>query len=501
MVYFTTFASITLFSLFAYFLLETNDLLGGTRYLQVVSSPLRVWSQGKETVDDIRQAKVGQTERHSQQSRDKFNIFQHTGGIGPYIEHSGVGISVEPPETCVVKQVHVLARHTERYPTPEKTFSSTVNKLKSAEQVNGTLEFIKDYTFFVTDPAKQYGRLTWTGPYNGMDEAKNMGSKYRTRYQDLFSQYTDNVLPIFTSSSSRVIATAKQFGVGLFRNPDWESNEGRLIVVSESPKSGGDSLTPDKGCGAYDKEYKHMNYHKFFHQFFAKALKRIQSQTSAAVTFQDVQNLMEICYFEFNTKSDSQFCGIFNPDEHVAYGYTRALRYFYRNGPGNPNSANMGSVYANATVHLLNQEEDVLPFYFSFSHDTHLNFFYALLGMFSDGQPDLPYKYMSATHPWVNSVLTPMGAHIAIEKLSCEEDYGQHGNYVRFVINDAVIPYHGCQSGPGYSCPLSEFTKDIQDRIASNPYSICKRDKLPNHISFFWNWASHENIVEEPEIL
>lgn len=454
-----------------------------------------------QPIDDIRSFKVGQKSLYSQKSRDKFNMFQHTGGLGPYIEHSGFGISVEPPEFCTVEQVHVLARHTERYPTPEKTFHATVNKLKGT--THGSLEFLNDYKFFITEPSKQYGRLTWTGPYNGMDEAKRLGEKYRLRYKSLLNQFrldSTEGLPIFTSSSSRVIATAKQFGLG-FLGYDWEADEGKLVIVSESASAGGDSLTPDKCCKNYDKEFEHMNYHRFFHKYFARTLTRLQAESSVELTYEDVQNLVEMCYFELNTKDDSQFCKIFDASEHVAYGYTRALRYFYRNGPGNPMSANIGSVYANATIKLLNEETADLPFYFSFSHDTHLNYFYALLGMFSDNQPPLPFHYMAVQHPWVDSILTPMGAHIAIEKLSCVENEIE-SKYVRFVINDAVIPYHECQSGPGYSCPLSSFTEDVSKRILDNPYSSsCEIDsKLPEHLSFFWNWRSHVN-KQEPEIL
>ena len=450
--------------------------------------------------EDVANFKVGQKSLYSQKSRERFNMFQHTGGLGPYIEHSGIGISVQPPDSCTVEQVHVLARHTERYPTPEKTFHATITKLKGT--TNGSLAFLDTYKFFITDPAKQYGRLTSTGPYNGIAEAKRMGEKYRKRYSSLWTKFQTpepKEIPIFTSSSSRVIATAEQFGNG-FLGSGWEQNGGKLVIVSESRSSGGDSLTPDKSCNPYDKEFQHLNYHKFFHKYFANTLVRLQAETSAEITFQDVQNMVEMCYFEINTKEDSEFCKIFTPDEHVAYGYTRALRYFYRNGAGNPLSANVGSIYANATVKLLNQDENDIPFYISFSHDTHLNFFYSLLGMFSDNHKPLPYHYMDALHPWVHSILTPMGAHIAIEKLSCVEN-NEEAKFVRFVINDAVIPYHDCQSGPGYSCPLPEFTKDITQRILENPYSGCNLDPtLPQHISFFWNWRSHVN-KQEPEIL
>jgi acid phosphatase len=189
---------------------------------------------------------------------NQFNLFQHTGGIGPYIQYSGFGIpfTAAPQLQCTIKQVHLLARHTERYPTPEKTFSCTIAKLQApGVERTGALKFLDTYKYFITDPHLQYGRLTYTGPYNGVDHARNIGKQFRNRYNDLYSNWTfskfsasnnaDNkVLPVFAGSSTRVLRTAELFMDGFFKPHEGQ----RLISIFESSSSGGDSLTPDKAC-------------------------------------------------------------------------------------------------------------------------------------------------------------------------------------------------------------------------------------------------------------
>ncbi|CDO55988.1 similar to Saccharomyces cerevisiae YBR092C PHO3 Constitutively expressed acid phosphatase similar to Pho5p [Geotrichum candidum] len=455
----------------------------------------------------------------SQVALDQFNLFQHTGGIGPYVQYKGFGLpfTTAPQLQCTLKQVHLLARHTERYPTPEKTFSRTIAKLQAPGiERTGALQFLDTYKYFITDPYAQYGRLTYTGPYNGVDHARNIGKQFRARYNNLYSNWTfsqfltsnnadKKVLPVFAGSSTRVLRTAELFMDGFF-----EPHEGkRLISISERPSSGGNSLTPDKACPKYDREHAHVNYHKFFKKYFAQTRARIQANLSwkeessaIEVTFEDTQNLIEMCYFELNTNATSDFCGLFTDDEHVLYGYTRALRYYYRNGPGNPLSANMGSIYAKGLYKLLTEPESssTLPFYFSFAHDTQLNFFLAFLGIFDGKDNVLDYESFDVLHPWVHGLLTPMGANIVFEKLACGDDGDA---FIRLIINESVIPIPGCQTGPGLTCPIEQFTKFLSDRMKEYPYvEVCGLDELlPTEIDFFWSWDEHINVVEDPEIL
>ena len=48
-----------------------------------------------------------------------WNILYHLGGNGPWVEkhEDVVGSGIAVPEGCQVEQVHMMARHAERYPT------------------------------------------------------------------------------------------------------------------------------------------------------------------------------------------------------------------------------------------------------------------------------------------------------------------------------------------------------------------------------------------------
>ena len=448
----------------------------------------------------------------SQVVLDQFNLFQHVGGIGPYVQYTGLGIpfTAAPQLQCTVKQVHLLSRHAERYPTSKTTLPTTIAKLQ-APKVNrtGALKFLDTYEYFVTDPHTQYDQLTYTGPYNGVDHARRVGKQFRARYNDLYSNWTSSqlsasknntVLPVFAGSSPRVLHTAGLFMEGFFKSQEGQ----KLISISENSSSGGNSLTPNEACSNYNKEHAHKNYHKFFEKYFVQTRERIQSELSwkeessaVNVTFDDTQNLIEMCYYELNTNATSNFCDLFTNDEHVLYGYTRALRYYYRNGPGNPLSANMGSIYAKGLYKLLTEPESssTLPFYFSFAHDTQLNFFLAFLGIFDGKDNVLDYESFDVLHPWVHGLLTPMGANIVFEKLACGDDGDA---FIRLIINESVIPIPGCQTGPGLTCPIEQFTKFLSDRIEKYPYvDECMLDEdLPTEIDFFWSWKQLNSTVD-----
>ncbi|KAF5099290.1 hypothetical protein D0Z00_001694 [Geotrichum galactomycetum] len=80
-----------------------------------------------------------------------------------------------------------------------------------------------------------------------------------------------------------------------------------------------------------------------------------------------------------------------------------------------------------------------------------------------------------------------MGATFVFEKLACGDDGDA---FIRLIINEAVIPIPGCQTGPGITCPINEFVKFLSKQIKKYPYvDACGLDKsLPTEIDFFWSW-------------
>ena len=63
---------------------------------------------------------------------------------------------------------------------------------------------------------------------------------------------------------------------------------------------------------------------------------------------------------------------------------------------------------------------------------------------------------------WQTSHVLPFLGHVAIERIGCDD--GQ--DYVRTIVNGAVQRLEHCQSGPGHSCPLKQFTAFVDERVA-----------------------------------
>ncbi|CAI4878849.1 CLL_collapsed_G0016060.mRNA.1.CDS.1 [Saccharomyces cerevisiae] len=75
-------------------------------------------------------------------------IFPFLGGSGPYYSFPGdYGISLDLPEGCEMKQVQMVGRHGERYPTVSKAKSIMATWYKLGNytgQFNGSLSFLND---------------------------------------------------------------------------------------------------------------------------------------------------------------------------------------------------------------------------------------------------------------------------------------------------------------------------------------------------------------------
>lgn len=414
-----------------------------------------------------------------------FNLFQHLGGNGPYLKFPSFGLDSETPETCSISQVHFLGRHSERYPTTNRgiQFEKTLEKLRDSNST-GPLSFLNSYRYFITDPKNQYEELTNSGPYNGQTHSFQRGVNFRHRYNYLF-ETINGVFPIFTSASHRDIETATFFSKGL------NMKELKIVVIPESESQGANSLTPDRSCRLYNSSTFQDGL--FFQSHFTHTLELLEKYTpNINLSLDDIKHLIELCAFEVTAVGSRVFCSIFSENDHIFNGYTRALYYFYKNGPGNPLSASIGSVYSNATLTLLENDTQDLPIYISFTHDSHINFFLSALGIF-DGKSPLSVNIIEENHPWVKGDLTPMGATIILEKLKC----GNSGEvFIRLIINDSVVPIGDCSNGPGESCPLENFIDIIRGK-SLNYGTACSLDpELPQYLSFFWDWKDDAEVIQ-----
>jgi acid phosphatase len=109
----------------------------------------------------------------------------------------------------------------------------------------------------------------------------------------------------------------------------------------------------------------------------------------------------------------------------------------------------------------------------SFTNDGQINQLAAVLGIFED-QPPLPGNMTLPNRKFKSSRITPMRGTIAFESLSCptSSSYPTCRNstsrsvvYMRIRLNEVVYPVLNCTSGPGSSCPLSQYQSIVKRKL------------------------------------
>ncbi|CAI7575601.1 unnamed protein product [Penicillium pancosmium] len=428
--------------------------------------------------------------------RKGWNLLQHLGGNGPWIEKiddRGESSNLAPPEGCSIEQVHLMSRHGERYPTNSagnrmliflSFIVSTINKFRPGHlelldrfkalrvPLNGPLAFLNNWTYFTDIPSRDFGQLTSTGPYAGTLNAFTTGARFRTRYSRLIP---DNATTrLWASDSQRVIDTAYHFATGLF-GLHWELNSrAKLQVIPETFERGADTLTPGDTCQKYieDLKYGHDYGANMLAQFqdiyIPPIAKRLLEKNPALgeIGNTEVYSMQEMCGFETMIRGSSPWCEVFTEDDWLNFEYSRDLVHYYRAGPGNSYAGAMGWLWLNATTSLLQVGPAAGTLYLSFVHDGDMAPLLAALGILSNpSETNLPTTYALTDRLWKTSSVLPMGARITFERLGCSS--AENETYIRININDRIVPLPSCRSGPGGSCALPNFVEYVQRRGAA----------------------------------
>lgn len=426
-----------------------------------------------------------------QTSIEQYNIIRFLGGAGPYIQAPGYGISTDIPDQCSIEQVQLLSRHGARFPTTNKgkIYEAIMDKFNQYnEQFKGKLSFLNDYTYFVEN-SKYYDMETspsnCNSPYTGTTDALNHGASFRSRYNSLYN--ASESIPVFTSSNYRVWETSQYFMRG-FLGGAFDSNNEKVfetVIISEDASMGANSLTPAAACTTWNGD-EHIdivnNYStEYLHEIQTRLLKDNQGLN---LTTDDVYNLFGWCAYEINVKGSSPFCDLFKQDDLVKYEYSVDLSQYYSDGPGNSVIKPIGSVLVNASLELLKDNDHLSnKIWLSFSHDTDWENFHGALGLFLPEQ-DLPSDYIPFPRSYVHSSMVPQGARVYVEKLKCGGE-----SYVRFIVNDALIPIKACASGPGFSCELSDYENYINKRLNGVNYAkSCAIGNSSDSLSFYWDY-------------
>lgn len=444
-------------------------------------------------------AAAGILDRQYQASIDKIgtqeDIFPFLGGAGPHFSFPlDYGISKEVPDSCELTQVQVIARHGERYPTKKKgaKILETYYKLSNyTGSFNGSLSFFNgDYEFFIQDTNNFEEETTMANtvnplnPYTGEMDAKKHSQEFLEQYSVLLKDTPS--FAMFTSNSKRCHDTAKFFIDGLGK--DYNVS---LQIIDESTKSGYNTLTPRYACSKFNESENDEYVDGFSHKYLSKLAKRLNDDNPGLnLTKSDASNLFDWCSYELNASGYSGVCNIFTTEELVNYSYQDDLESYYENGNGNSLGLVAGSVLFNASAELLRQSEELdQKVWLSFTHDSDIVNYMAAVGLFDDGRKLNTSSVPFRDHVFRKSWIVPQGARVYTQQYSCSNQ-----TYVRYIVNDVVIPIESCTSGPGFSCPSNDFFKYVNSRIGGINYSeVCgqSQDSNATSLTFYWDYESN----------
>lgn len=421
-------------------------------------------------------------------AREQYNLVKYLAAAGPYIQNPGYGISTDIPNQCTVEQVHYYSRHGERFPgiSAGKSQKATVDKLQNYNKtIVGPLAFLNNYEYYANEDLYEYETTPSNseGPYTGYDTLVRAGSSFRAKYNDLYD--ADTELPVFVAASARVDQSAVFFLQGFF-NEDYSVDKYNKVVVSENKTSGVNSLTPRWACNNFNSSSNAAYVNGFNASYIDNIVDRLTKDNKGLnVTKSDVNNLFLLCAYELNSRGYSPFCNLFTQDEWVTYGYQNDLNFYYTSGPGGNYTTEIGSVQVNASLALLKDDDADNKIWLTFTHDTDIEIYHAALGLFDTINP-LPNDRIEVRDAYHHVDIVPMGGHTITEKLRCGDEA-----YVRYIINDAVIPIPGCSDGPGFSCEFSKYEDYIDERIGHvDLKQDCDvPDDVPQELTFYWDYV------------
>ncbi|CAI4524246.1 CNB_1a_G0025450.mRNA.1.CDS.1 [Saccharomyces cerevisiae] len=371
-----------------------------------------------------------------------------------------------------MKQVQMVGRHGERYPTVSKAKSimTTWYKLSNyTGQFSGALSFLNDdYEFFIRDTKNLEMETTLANsvnvlnPYTGEMNAKRHARDFLAQYGYMVENQTS--FAVFTSNSNRCHDTAQYFIDGL-----GDKFNISLQTISEAESAGANTLSAHHSCPAWDDDVNDDILKKYDTKYLSGIAKRLNKENKVTSV----------------TSSPK--------DELVRFSYGQDLETYYQTGPGYDVVRSVGANLFNASVKLLKESEvQDQKVWLSFTHDTDILNYLTTIGIIDD-QNNLTAEHVPfMENTFHRSWYVPQGARVYTEKFQCSND-----TYVRYVINDAVVPIETCSTGPGFSCEINDFYGYAEKRVAGTDFlKVCNVSSVSNstELTFFWDWnTKHYN--------
>lgn len=423
------------------------------------------------------------------------NITHFWGQNSPYFSLSDVSeISPEIPAGCSVTFAQVLSRHGARYPTAKKTqlYSDIITRIQqSAQSFNGDFAFLERYNY--TLGAEDLTAF-------GEDEMTKSGIQFYNRYKTLAS----SIVPfVRASGSDRVIASGERFLEGFqsakMMDPSSNKNDSLpkiSVIIAESDSS--NNTLDHSGCAAFeDDNTKDIVQSEFLEVFAPAILDRFKAGLPGVnLSVSDVPDVMDICAFETvaNTPDASQlspFCSLFTEEEWLQYDYYQSLGKYYGYGDGNPLGATQGVGFVNELIarltntpvedhttvnHTLDSNPETFPLnatlYADFSHDNTIASIHAALGLYNGTKKLSTTRVQSVaeTNGYSAAWTVPFSARTYVEMMQCSSE---NEPFVRILVNDRVVPLHGCEVDSLGRCKRDDFVRGLSFARSGGNWASC----------------------------
>ncbi|CAD6446869.1 cdbe87df-5a4d-46a6-865a-c115761b38db [Sclerotinia trifoliorum] len=423
------------------------------------------------------------------------------GANSPYFTGPNVyGISNEVPDNCYVEQVAYNVRHGSRYPDSGAyaQWTALYAEIQAANFTStGSLAFLKSWKPVLTNPTLQIAQESPTG----YKEAYDLGYQLRTRYPNLYS-YGQPFIS-WANLYPRVVQTAQNFVRG-FLGPS-ASSLGMVVTINSTGSDAAlfDSLSPSDLCPAFVDGNGGTEYVKWNSIYLPPIQARLESLITGNLKFSttDISIMPYLCGFESQiTGKLSAWCGVFTDEELKKYEFAQDLRYYYGMGPGEDLSSRMMLPYLNALVGILEQGPGVngtltngsmftLPSILTaFMNDGQIAELGAVTGVWDNTTSLGDGTKIPREYKYISSHFVSMRGTVAFERMNCAisgnassssfagsaqnscrkknlSSTSTNATYIRILLNDVVYPVHSCQSGPGSSCLLSDYSALIKGKV------------------------------------
>ncbi|KAL4899749.1 3-phytase B [Aspergillus multicolor] len=415
------------------------------------------------------------------------------GQYSPYfsLEHESF-ISQDVPHGCEVTFAQVLSRHGARYPSESKSaaYKELIEAIqRNASSFSGKYGFLNEYNYTLgSEDLTTFGK----------DQMVDSGAKFYRRYKDLARKTTPFIR---ASGSDRVVASAEKFidGFIIEKLRDHGSKKVAPVVNVVIPEIDGFNNTLDHStCTLFENDERADEIEANFTAIIGPPIRKRLEKDLPGVELEDkdVKYLMDMCSFDTMARTPhgtelSPFCALFTEKEWVQYDYLQSLSKYYGYGAGSPLGPAQGIGFTNeliarltqtpvrdetTTNHTLDSNPATFPLdrklYADFSHDNSMISIFFAMGLYNDTQPLSmdSVETVEEMDGYAASWTVPFGARAYFEVMECKKEQEP---LVRVLVNDRVVPLHGCEVDKLGRCTLDDWVQGLSFARSGGNWKTC----------------------------